>query len=65
VEGRIEAEEKLMRLAAVTLRYRLKLPRGKRPEADRALEHYERNCPLYQSIRQGFPISWSAQIEET
>ncbi len=53
-----------MRLAAVTLPYRLKLPRDKRSEAERALEHYERNCPLYQSIRQGFDVSWSADIQE-
>jgi len=54
-----------MRLTAVKLRYRLKIPRGKRAEADRALELHERNCPVHQSIQHGFEVTWSANIEET
>ncbi len=64
VEGRIEGEEKLMRLTGVKLRYRLKVPGGKRAEADRALELHERNCPVHQTIKQGFEVTWSADIEE-
>jgi uncharacterized OsmC-like protein len=64
VEGRIEAEEKLMRVTGVKLRYRFKVPRDKRGEADRALELHERNCPIRQSIQRGFEVTWSADIEE-
>jgi uncharacterized OsmC-like protein len=53
-----------MRIAAVKLRYPLKIPRGKRGEADRALELHERNCPVHQSIQRGFKVIWSADIEE-
>lgn len=53
-----------MHIAAVKLRYRLKIPRGKRSEADRALELHERNCPVHQSIQRGFQVTWAADIEE-
>ncbi len=61
----MEGEEKLFRFTAVKLRYRLKIPRGKRAETDRALEIHERYCPIHQSIKQGFEVTWSADIEET
>jgi uncharacterized OsmC-like protein len=64
VEGRIEADEKLFRIAAVKLRYKLKIPKGKRPDADRALAHHENHCPVHMSIKKGFEVSWSADIEE-
>ena len=53
-----------MRLTAVHLRYRLKLPPDKLAEADRALELHERYCPVHQSIQRGFPVTWSAEIAE-
>ncbi len=53
-----------MRFTAVKVRYRLRIPRGKRPETDRALEVHERYCPIHQSIKQGFEVTWSADIEE-
>jgi len=64
VEGRIEADDKLFRLAAVKLRYKLKIPKGKRAEADRALAHHEESCPVHMSIKKGFEVSWSADVEE-
>ena len=54
-----------MRIAAVKLRYRLKIPREKRGEANRALELHERNCPVHQSIQRGFEVTWSADIVES
>ena len=49
---------------SVHLRYQLKIPAGRRAETDRALASHERNCPVHQSITRGFPITWSAEIEE-
>lgn len=54
-----------MRITAVNLRYRFRTARGKRAEADRALELHENYCPVHQSIKQGFQVTWSADIEET
>ena len=64
MEGRIEAEDKSFRIAAVNLRYHLKIPKGKRAETDRALAIHEDHCPVHQSIKQGFDLTWSAEITE-
>jgi uncharacterized OsmC-like protein len=64
VEGRIEGDDKFFRLAAVSLPYKLKIPKGKRPDADRALAHHENYCPVHMSIKKGFEVSWSADVEE-
>jgi uncharacterized OsmC-like protein len=54
----------LFRIAAVRLRYRLKIPKGKRAEADRALANHENYCPVHQSIKQGFEVTWTADVAE-
>ena len=64
VEGRIEADDNYFRIAAVKLNYKLKIPKGKRAEADRALAHHENYCPVHMSIKKGFEVTWKAEIEE-
>lgn len=64
VEAKIRSEEKIFLIDSVHLRYRLKIPAGRRAETDRALANHERSCPVHQSITRGFPITWSAEIEE-
>ena len=64
VEAKIRSEEKIFLIDSVHLRYRLKIPSGRRAETDRALANHERYCPVHQSITRGFPITWSAEIEE-
>ncbi len=64
MEGRIEGDDKFFRIAAVNLKYRLKIPRGKRAEADRALALHENYCPVHQSIKKGFEVTWTAEVEE-
>jgi len=54
----------MFRLAAVKLRYRLKIPRGKKAEADRALATHEDYCPVHQSIKKGFEVTWTADVQE-
>jgi uncharacterized OsmC-like protein len=65
VEGRIEADGKLFRLAAVKLHYHFKVPAGKKAEADRALSNHEDYCPVHQSIKQGFAVTWTADVTES
>jgi len=48
----------------VHLRYKMKIPAGRRAETDRALANHERYCPIRQSLARGFPITWSAELEE-
>jgi uncharacterized OsmC-like protein len=64
VEGRIEGDDNFFRIAAVSLRYKFKIPKGKRVEADRALAHHENYCPVHMSIKKGFEVTWSAEVQE-
>ncbi len=54
----------MFRLSRVEVHYQLRIPEGKRAEAERALEVHELYCPVHQSIRQGFEVKWSAEVEE-
>jgi uncharacterized OsmC-like protein len=42
----------------------VKIPKGKRAEADRALALHENYCPVHQSIKKGFEVTWTADVEE-
>jgi len=64
LEGRIESDGKFFRLASVAVKYRLKIPKAKRAEADRALEIHAGYCPVHQSIKQGFDVTFSADLRE-
>jgi len=64
VEGRIEEDGKIFRIAAVNLKYHLKIPKGKKAEAERALAHHEDYCPVHQSIKKGFEVTWTADVQE-
>lgn len=64
MEGRIEGDGKFFRIAAVKLNYKLKIPKGKRVEADRALALHEDYCPVHMSIKKGFEVTWTADVEE-
>jgi uncharacterized OsmC-like protein len=46
------------------VRYRLRVPKDKRKDADRALEIHSAYCPVHQSIKQGFDVSFSADLHE-
>lgn len=64
VEGEIENIERKPILTNVRLSYRLRVPKGKRAEAERALELHEQACPVAISLKRGIAISWKANIEE-
>ena len=65
VEAKVRSEQKMFLIDSVHLRYRLKIPAGRRAETDRALANHQKHCPVHESIRRGFPITWSAEIEES
>jgi organic hydroperoxide reductase OsmC/OhrA len=64
VEGDIEDVEGVLRITKIRLRYQLKIPKGKREEAEKALAVYSKNCPAYQSIRGCIDCSWTLEMEE-
>lgn len=63
-EGRIEEVDGKMILTKVTLRYRIKVPKGKRESVERALQHHESLCPVSESVRRGITVEWQSEIEE-
>ena len=64
VEGYIENIEGKPMIARIHVKYHLKVPQGKRAEAQRAVDHHEKNCPASQSVRRGIAIEWAGEIEE-
>jgi len=42
----------------------MKIPKGKREDAETALAVYSKNCPAYQSIKGCIDCSWTSEIEE-
>jgi uncharacterized OsmC-like protein len=64
VEGDIEEVEGVLRITKIRLRYRMKIPQGKREAAEKALAAYSKNCPAYQSIKECIDCSWTLEMEE-
>jgi uncharacterized OsmC-like protein len=64
VEGDIEEGDKVLLLTRIRIRYRLKIPRGKREETERALALHESRCPVSQSVQRGIRVEYSADITE-
>ena len=64
VEGTIENVEGRPLITKIKVRYTVKIPRGKRPEAERALGVHESRCPASQSVRRGINIEYEGNIIE-
>ncbi len=62
--GKIEEIDGKMLLTSISVRYKLKIPKDKRPNMEKALEHHEDRCPVSASIRRGITIEWQADIVE-
>ena len=63
-EGQIEEVEGKMLLTQISVRYRLKVPKDKRLNVERALQKHEDRCPVSASLRRGIMIECHAEIEE-
>jgi organic hydroperoxide reductase OsmC/OhrA len=64
IEGDIEDVDGIMRITRIRLRYRIRIPGGKRAEAERALAHHEKGCPAAMSVRGCIDVSYTADLEE-
>ncbi len=42
----------------------MKVPKGEREAADRALEIHQERCPVAVTLKRGVEISWEAEVEE-
>jgi uncharacterized OsmC-like protein len=64
VEGIIENVDGTPLVTRIKVHYKVKVPKGKREEALRAIEVHEKGCPASQSVRRGIAIEWDGQVEE-
>jgi uncharacterized OsmC-like protein len=64
VEGDIEEGDKVLLLTRIRIKYRMKVPKGKREDAERALSLHEARCPVSQSVQRGIKVEYSADISE-
>ncbi len=64
VEGVIENVEGKPLVTKIMVHYKVKVPKGKREEALRAIEVHEKGCPASQSVKRGIVIEWDGQVEE-
>ena len=65
VEGDIEeGEHKVLLLTRVHITYKMKVPKGRREQAERALALHESRCPVSQSVQRGIRVEWNADITE-
>lgn len=64
VEGDIENIDGVIRITRIRVKYHLKIPAGKRPEAERSIAVHERKCPAATSVRGAIAIEYSSDIQE-
>lgn len=51
-------------ITRIKVHYNVKVPKGKREEALRAIEVHEKGCPASQSVRRGIAIEWDGVVDE-
>jgi organic hydroperoxide reductase OsmC/OhrA len=64
VEGDVGAVDRVLRITAIRVRYEIKVPRGMREAAQRAVDTHEQKCPAATSVRGCIPIAITADIAE-
>ena len=64
VEGDIAAINRVLRITEIRVRYRLRIPRGMRPAAERAVATHEEKCPAAMSVKGCIRLVLSAEFEE-
>jgi uncharacterized OsmC-like protein len=64
VEGVIEAVDGGPRITRIRVHYNIKVPKGKKEQAQRAIEIHEQHCPASQSVRRGIEIEFDGEITE-
>ena len=60
----VDAPEGVLKLTHLRTKYHLKIPKGKREEAERAIAVFERRCPVAQTLKGCVTMEHSAEIIE-
>jgi organic hydroperoxide reductase OsmC/OhrA len=64
VAGFIENVDGTPLITRIKVHYNVKVPKGKREEALRAIAIHERECPASQSVKRGIAIEWDGEVAE-
>jgi organic hydroperoxide reductase OsmC/OhrA len=64
VEGFVENAEGIPLITRIHIRYHVKVPKGRRAEAERAIQVHEKGCPVAQSVQRAIQVEWEGHIEE-
>jgi uncharacterized OsmC-like protein len=64
VEGVIENVDGKPLITRIKVHYTVKVPKGKRDEALRAIDIHEKGCPASQSVQRGIAIEWDGEVVE-
>jgi uncharacterized OsmC-like protein len=63
-EGFIENVDGRPLITRIKVHYKVRVPKGKRDEARRAIDVHEKGCPASQSVQRGIAIEWDGEVEE-
>jgi len=64
VEGDVEAVDRVLRIARMRVHYDIRIPKGTRAAAERAVVTHEQKCPAASSVRGCIPIEITSDITE-
>jgi uncharacterized OsmC-like protein len=64
VEGDVEAVDRVLRISRMRVHYDIRVPKGSRDAAQRAVDTHEQKCPAATSVRGCIPIAITSEIVE-
>ena len=64
MDGHIEEVEGTLQITRIEVHYDIRIPHGKREDADRALDLHVSRCPVAQTLTPCVEIEWTADIAE-
>jgi len=64
VDRELSRSSRLRRARRHKVRNTVRVPKGKRPDALRAIEVHEKGCPASQSVQRGIAVEWEGEVRE-
>jgi organic hydroperoxide reductase OsmC/OhrA len=64
VEGFIEAVDGKPRITRIRVHYNVRVPKGRKADAERAVARHEQHCPVSQSVRRGIEVEFDGEVSE-
>ena len=64
VEGIVENVDGIPYITLIKVHYSVRVPKGRREDAERAIQVHEKGCPVAQSVKRGIQVEWDGKVEE-